>query len=523
LAHSKRFQGGTNGNMNKHIRAASRAGIVIAAVVVPSVFSVTAMAQTVTPTKYGFTNGQTIASAGAIPANTAFPFTIRVTANGTLDPGGFVWLSYTTNAHGDSTTVLASECGGQTTLSNHPIECFADSTGHVTLTYHTPAALPAQDHADWLAGSNSSGNPPIKSEGHYVYTTVFRFSPSPIAPSGSLSAGGSIPVTLTGDDGLDTGVPNLPMYLSFLQAPGGGSASVGATALTSTPTLFAANSGGAITVTYTAPGTLPTSGTDQIMVQDLPSSPTEFNTDSYDFTAGVPVISIGNSDITQAHQTPSVPGIMTVTISPPQKHEVTLQYVTICGIGDKWCSEDFTQVITPKTLRIAGGATSTTVKVGQFSYGGSNGGEDFNEGWFVKIENPSVGVIGRAVGEGVLLPDVENDSLPPNIWVGDAGVVPTTDTAGVPIYFVVTVGRQESAPFTFSYATSDGSATAGVDYTAVSGTATMPADTTYMDIPVTILPEAVPASNRTFTLTISNDSLGLTILRTTGTGTILSS
>ncbi|MGD0195719.1 MAG: hypothetical protein ABSC35_12750, partial [Candidatus Dormibacteria bacterium] len=340
--------------MNKHIRAASRAGIVIAAVVVPSVFSVTAMAQTVTPTKYGFTNGQTIASAGAIPANTAFPFTIRVTANGTLDPGGFVWLSYTTNAHGDSTTVLASECGGQTTLSNHPIECFADSTGHVTLTYHTPAALPAQDHADWLAGSNSSGNPPIKSEGHYVYTTVFRFSPSPIAPSGSLSAGGSIPVTLTGDDGLDTGVPNLPMYLSFLQAPGGGSASVGATALTSTPTLFAANSGGAITVTYTAPGTLPTSGTDQIMVQDLPSSPTEFNTDSYDFTAGVPVISIGNSDITQAHQTPSVPGIMTVTISPPQKHEVTLQYVTICGIGDKWCSEDFTQVITPKTLRIAG-------------------------------------------------------------------------------------------------------------------------------------------------------------------------
>jgi hypothetical protein len=40
---------------------------------------------------------------------------------------------------------------------------------------------------------------------------------------------------------------------------------------------------------------------------------------------------------------------------------------------------------------------------------------------------------------------------------------------------------------------------------------------------VTILPEAVPTSNRTFTLTISNDSLGLNILRTTGTGTILSS
>jgi hypothetical protein len=496
---------------------------VIAAVVVPSVFSVTAMASSPTPTKYGFTNGQVIASAGAIPANTAFPFTIRVTANGALDPGGFVWLSYTTNAPGDSTAVLASECGGQTTLSSRPIECFADSTGHVTLTYHTPAALPAQDHADWLAGSNSSGIPPIMAEGHYVYTTVFRFGPSPIAPSGSLAANTSVPVTLSGEDGLDAGVLNLPMYLSFIQAPGGGSASIGATKLTSTPTLFAANSSGVLGLTYTAPATLPTSGIDQIKVQDLPTNPTEFNTDSYDFTAGVPVISIGNSSVTQAHQTPSVPGMMTVTISPPQKHEVTLQYVTICGIGDKWCSEDFTQVITPKPIRIPGGATSATVSVKQFSYGGANGGEDFNEGWFVKIENPSVGVIGRVVGEGVLLPDVENDSLPPNLWVGDAGVVPTTDTLGEPIYFVVTVGRQESAPFTFSYATANGSAIAGVDYTAVSGTATMPAGTTAMDIPVTILPEAVPTSNRTFTLTISNDSLGLTILRTTGTGTILSS
>lgn len=523
MAHNKRFQGGINGNMNKHIRAATRAGIVIAAVVVPSVFSVTAMASSPTPTKYGFTNGQVIASAGAIPASTAFPFTIRVTANGALDPGGFVWLSYTTNAPGDSTTVLASECGGQTRLSSRPIECFADSTGHVTLTYNTPAQLPAQDHADWLAGNNSSGNPSIKAEGHYVYTTVYRFGPSPIATSGSLAANASVPVALSGEDGLDAGVPNLPMYLSFLQAPGGGSASVGATKLTSTPTLFAANSSGVIGLTYTAPGTLPASGIDQIKVQDLTSNPTEFNTDSYDFTAGVPVISIGNSGVAEAHQTPSVPGMMTVTISPPQKHEVTLQYVTICGIGDKWCSEDFTQVITPKPIRIPGGATSATVSVKQFSYGGANGGENFNEGWFVKIENPSIGVIGRSVGEGVLLPDFENDSQPPNIWVGDAGVVPTTDTAGVPIYFVVTVGRQESSPFTFSYATTDGSAIAGVDYTAVSGTATMPAGATSMDIPVTILPEAVPTSNRTFTLTISNDSLGLTILRTTGTGTILSS
>jgi hypothetical protein len=37
------------------------------------------------------------------------------------------------------------------------------------------------------------------------------------------------------------------------------------------------------------------------------------------------------------------------------------------------------------------------------------------------------------------------------------------------------------------------------------------------------LPQAVPTGNLTFTLTISNDSAGLTILRPTGTGTLLSS
>ena len=329
-------------------------------------------------------------------------------------------------------------------------------------------------------------------------------------------------MTLTGEDGLDAGIPSLPVFLSFSKAAGGGSAAVGTTQLTSTPTLFTANSSGALAITYTAPPVLPTSGIDSIMVQDLSSNPTEFNTDSYDFTAGAPVISVGDSNVTQAHGKPGVPGTMTVTISPPQKTATTVQYVSICGIGDKWCSEDFTQVTTPKTIKIGANKTSAVITVRQFSYGGANGGEDFNEGWFVKLQTPSVGVIGRSVGEGVLLPDVENDSLPPNMWVGDTGVVPTTDTAGVPVYFVVTMGRAESTAVTFSYATANGSAVAGTNYTAVSGTGTVTAGNTSALIEVMIPSQAVPTKNLTFTMTISNDSAGLTIVRPTGTGTLLS-
>jgi hypothetical protein len=507
--------------MNKHTRVAARLGAAIIAIGVPSMFTMPAAAAGAV-TGLGFSSGQVIASAGAIPANSALSFSLRVSSGGKLDPGGAAYLSYTTNAAGDSTTVPAAQCGGQTTLSGHPILCTADTTGHIVLTYHTPAQLPAQDHADWTAG-NSASFPSITATSHYVYTTVFRFGPSPIAPSGTLAAGASVPVTLTGEDGLDTGIPNLPVFLSFSQAVGGGSAAVGSTPLTSTPTLFTANLSGALGINYTAPAVLPASGIDSIMVQDLSSRPTEFNTDSYDFAAGAPVISVGDSSVVQAHGTPGIPGTMTVTISPPQKTATTVQFVSICGIGDKWCSEDFTQVTTPKTVKIGANKTSAVITVRQFSYGGANGGEDFNEGWFVKLESPSVGVVGRAVGEGILLPDVENDSLPPNVWVGDTGVVPTTDTKGTPLYFVVTMGRAESTAVTFSYATADGSAITGVNYTAVSGTGTLAAGATSALIEVMTLPQAVPTGNLTFTLTISNDSAGLTILRPTGTGTLLSS
>jgi hypothetical protein len=280
---------------------------------------------------------------------------------------------------------------------------------------------------------------------------------------------------------------------------------------------------GAVHLTYTAPTTLPASGIDSIVVQDLSSKPREFNSDSYAFSSSAPVLSVGDSNVVQAHKNPGVPGIMTVTISPPQPTAVSVQYVTICGIGDLWCSEDFTQVITPKTITIAANANTTTIVVDQFSYGGAHGGENFNEGWYVKLSDPSVGVIGRAVGEGILLPDVEDDTQPPLMWVGDAGLVPTKDKGGCPVYFVVTMGRPESGAVTFSFATSNGTAIAGVDYTAVSGTAVIPAGSTSATIKVAILPEAAPTSNRTFTMTISNDSAGLTIQRASGTGTILSS
>ena len=70
-------------------------------------------------------------------------------------------------------------------------------------------------------------------------------------------------------------------------------------------------------------------------------------------------------------------------------------------------------------------------------------------------------VLGRAVGEGLLLPDVEQSSTAlPYLYVGGAGVVPVANGANTPIYFTVTLGAPESSAVTFNFATSNGTAIA---------------------------------------------------------------
>jgi len=109
-------------------------------------------------------------------------------------------------------------------------------------------------------------------------------------------------VTLTAEDGLDVGIANT-VYLSFKASAGGGSASVGTTKLTSTPALFSTNASGSLTITYTAPASLPSSGQDVITASDAAKTgSTEKNTDSYSFASATPVISIGNVNVVEGDQ-----------------------------------------------------------------------------------------------------------------------------------------------------------------------------------------------------------------------------
>ena len=100
--------------------------------------------------------------------------------------------------------------------------------------------------------------------------------------------------------------------------------------------------------------------------------------------------------------------------------------------------------------------------------------------------------------------------------VADAEGTEGTDSA---MTFTVTLSPARTSQVTVRYATSDGSARQGSDYTRRSGTLTFAAGETTKTVTVPIIDDSVEDDGETFTLTLSSAS-GATIVDATATGTI---
>ena len=90
--------------------------------------------------------------------------------------------------------------------------------------------------------------------------------------------------------------------------------------------------------------------------------------------------------------------------------------------------------------------------------------------------------------------------------------------ASAVLAFTVTLSRAATSGFTVDYATSDGSALAGEDYTAASGTLSFQAGESSGRVEVVVLDDAHDEGEETLTLRLSNPSDGqLTDGEATGT------
>ncbi|MEQ9577408.1 MAG: Calx-beta domain-containing protein [Marinoscillum sp.] len=96
-----------------------------------------------------------------------------------------------------------------------------------------------------------------------------------------------------------------------------------------------------------------------------------------------------------------------------------------------------------------------------------------------------------------------------------------SETEGTALTFTVSLsGAAPAGGVTVDYITSDGTAVAGTDYTAASGTLTFAEGESSKEIAVTISGDETVEADETFTITLSNNTGDSEISDATGTGTI---
>ena len=192
----------------------------------------------------------------------------------------------------------------------------------------------------------------------------------------------------------------------------------------------------------------------------------------------------------------------TITLDRASDAEVSVDYATSDGTAT--AGTDYTAA--SGTLTFTAGQTSKTVSVSALSDTASEASETFT----LTLSNPSGATIADAAATGT----ITNVPPPPALSIADA-----TADEGARLAFTVTLDRAATADVTVDYATSDGTATAGEDYTATSGTLTLTAGETSKSVSVPARHDTAAESDETFTLTLSNPS-GATLGDGEATGTI---
>ena len=239
----------------------------------------------------------------------------------------------------------------------------------------------------------------------------------------------------------------------------------------------------------------------------LTNSPSATIVYSTDDTTGTstPSVSIAGGSGTEGTDT-SIG--FTVTLDEAATDTVTVDYATSDGTAD--AGDDYTAK--SGTLSFAAGETSKTVSVAI----ADDTEDESDETFTVALSNASGADLGTATATGTIRNRTVVVETTPTVSIaGGSGKEGDDDE----IDFTVTLDEAASGTVTVDYTTSDGTADAGDDYTAKSGTLSFSAGTTSKTLSVGIEDDIENESDETFTVTLSNPS-GADLGTATATGTI---
>jgi probable HAF family extracellular repeat protein len=218
----------------------------------------------------------------------------------------------------------------------------------------------------------------------------------------------------------------------------------------------------------------------------------------------LPALTISDATVTEGN-TGTTNATFSVTLSAPSSQTVTVGYGTADGTAT--AGSDYEAA--SGTLIFAPGETTKIITV--FVNGDRLGEPD--ETYLENLGSPTNATIADGVGIGTILDDE------PRISIGD--VTMKEGNSGTTAFaFTVSLSVVYDVPVTVSYATADGTATAGSDYQAASGTLTIPAGQTSGTISVLVNGDRLGEANETFFVNLSNVNYGV-IADDQGVGTIL--
>lgn len=199
--------------------------------------------------------------------------------------------------------------------------------------------------------------------------------------------------------------------------------------------------------------------------------------------------------------------VFSVSLSAPSGKTITVGYATANGTATS--GADYTAV--SGTLTFTAGTLTQPVTVpiiGDLT-------DEVDETYFVNLSGATNATIADSQGLGTIF----DDDATPTISSANCAAI-EGDSGTSPCAFRVSLSVASGKTVTVDYATADGTAIAGSDYLAASGTLTFSPGVVTQDANVSIIGDGVSEPNRTFILNLSNPTNATISNESPGRGTI---
>ena len=221
----------------------------------------------------------------------------------------------------------------------------------------------------------------------------------------------------------------------------------------------------------------------------------------------LPAISVGDASLVEGNSG-TKQMVFTVSLSKAATGPVTANYAT--ANGSATAGQDY--VAKSGTLSFAAGETQKTISI---TVNGDTAIEN-NETLALNLSSPSGATIADGAAVGTILTD---DAVVPRIAITDA-TVKEGNSGTRDLSFTVTLSQATTSTVTVAYGTADGTAKAGQDYIAQTGTLTFAPGETSRTINVKVAGDTAIEANETLKINLTSPT-GATIANSSATGTIV--